>query len=177
MPVTGLSPLGYQAANLLQGSGRYGVEALYTNAHNMIRSGALVSQQFAQRAHPLVGHYRDAMNSLLGFTSNPANVQWHHLVEQSLQKHFPPSVIQSIVNVVPTKTAAHQKVINATYNARFAGNQNFRQYLEEQVRLGQMRYEHVHRIGLEIWAEAEASQAARLTRQELLNLVTYVKSL
>jgi hypothetical protein len=89
-----------------------------------------------------------------GATTNPANIQWHHVVEQwgTNVTQFGSRAINSLANVVPTPTAVHRAISRFYSSApqwvRAAGLSGVRDWMATQSWEAQYRY------GVEIWKQA-----------------------
>jgi RHS repeat-associated protein len=85
-----------------------------------------------------------------GGNTNPSNIEWHHLVEQSVSR-FSVRAINSFSNVVPTPAAVHEEI-----SAFYSGRANWLPEGFTRVRdyIATLPWEEQWQAGLEIWQEA-----------------------
>jgi RHS repeat-associated protein len=140
---------GQQALQVFQRAGQQGINAWQTAFLRMHSSISVVESRAA------AAFDRVAINRLLmgNGGNNPANIQWHHIVEQwsTNLTRFGPRAIHSIANVVPTPTHVH-RVISGFYSSHHAwlpqGFTRFRDWMAT------LPWERQYQIGVEIWKEA-----------------------
>jgi len=105
---------------------------------------------------------REALNQV--FTKsrfNPANIQYHHIVEQVQEEisGFSSRAINSLSNVIPTPEEVHTAITNFYQSSQnwLEEGQTLRDYMATQP------WEYQWRAGLEIWKQAMASGGQNIT--------------
>ena len=131
----------------------------------LLRLGCIGRQQAAQQAHYLGSNARTGMNQLLGFSRNPPDIQYHHLVNQIGVNvaRFGQRAINSLANVVPTPAHVHVR-ITAFYNStRIIPNAGVR--LQDLI--ARLPFDQQWRVGVEIWVRAMGLDGAPLRFAQL----------
>ncbi len=146
---------GRSALPYLHGTGQRGVTALQ---NSFMRFYGSVSHANALRAAHWGSHsgLTQALNKAInhGARTNPANIQWHHIVEQWAPNvaNFGRGAIHSFANVVPTPVHVHSAISifysSAPQWVRAAGFTRVRDWMATQSWDAQFRY------GIEIWKQA-----------------------
>jgi hypothetical protein len=154
---------GPRALQYLRGFGPRGVAVLQTafqrSTEIVTRSQALQSPNWSSSSA-----MREALNRLVnnGSTANPANIQWHHLIEVTRgAQTFGANAVNSMVNIVPTPTHVHSAItrLSASGQSWLPGFSRMRDYVSAQT------WERQYEIGLRIW------QHAMETEGQVLNAV------
>ena len=115
---------------------------------------------------------RCALNPLVnaGSRLNPANIQWHHLVEQTLnQSKFGAQAINSMANIIPTPTAVH-RAISGFYSSGPAWIRTLGDFPRVRDYISSLPWEEQYRIGLEIWQHAMSS-GGQMSQQTLQHII------
>jgi hypothetical protein len=147
---------GNQAVTILRNTGESGIRA-WQNV--MLQSNRIVTftesaSAATSRNYPAL---REFLNkTIMGTRGNPANVQWHHLVEQTGHQGVNVSrfgnAVNSTANIVPTPTTVHSTITRFYGSAPpWVQNQGFasvREWMSRQT------WERQYEAGLEIWKQA-----------------------
>jgi RHS repeat-associated protein len=144
----------------LEGTGEAGVQeiqAAFSGFDGTVSEIESEGSSLAESGAQNFDKFREIYNKFLtGGETNPANIEWHHLVEQSQGETeqavgFSSRAINSLSNVVPTPANVHQQ-ISTFYSTRAAwlprGVSSVRDWMSTQD------WETQWRAGLEIWKQA-----------------------
>ncbi|HEY5914357.1 MAG TPA: LamG-like jellyroll fold domain-containing protein [Verrucomicrobiae bacterium] len=153
---TYLTQLGPRALEYIRS---LGVQAIPTMQRVLQHSTTVVSRSQALQSQNWSSfpQLKAALNPLVnaGSRSNPANIRWHHIIEQTRGvQQFGERAINSLANIVPTPTPIHLEItkIYSSGHSWLPGFSRLRDFTstkswEEQYRIGMQIWQHVMATG------------------------------
>lgn len=150
------SALGVAGQKVLANSGHNGIRALQQGVSSMVQAGRTINVDQARSALNLTTSYGTKLNKILNFSKNPANIQYHHIVEQWQISRFGSNVIHSVSNIIPLTRTSHTAITrfySSSGSIRMLGSQSLRSVLSRAP------FEQQWRVGSEIAVKAMRGQS------------------
>ena len=121
-----------------------------------------------QLALNLGSNYGQRLNRILGLKVNPANIQYHHLVPQTLLSRFGAQTVHSLGNVVPTEIKVHQAITTLRRIPIPLLRSNLNDYLKKP---NIIPFEKIYEFEAQLWAYASSRNLTTIQLDEISHLL------